>query len=342
VSPTRAEIRRNRWIAAGGVVLVIAIVAVVIALVADGDGSDDAKEAVPTAPLTGLPDPDGVANGRAAITVKVNNTADNTQAGVDQADVVYEEVVEGQYTRLAAIFNSHAPDKVGPVRSVRRTDASIVWPIGGVFVFSGGAQASLDAINEAPVIQLDETRAGSMMFRDDSAVAPFNLWARVNQMFANEKDAEPVPPPALFTYRADGAPLVGTPVTSVRVGFNAGFDVTWSWNTDQRVWTRTVGSMAASPTQGNGTTVAPKNVIVMKVNYAGGVGVEGSEAELTGSGDALVFTAGREIQARWERADEEDVATFVDADGNEIALTPGQTWVQLADVSYAVDVTAAS
>jgi hypothetical protein len=335
---------RKHWTWAGLGAAAVLVAIVVIVLVGGGDGgSDEAKpEEVPTAPLTGLPDPDGVADGRPAITVKVNNTNANVQAGIDRADVVYEEVVEGSYTRLAAIFNSHAPDKVGPVRSVRRTDASIVWPIGGVFVFSGGAQASLDSINEAPVVQLDETRAGSMMFRDDSAEAPYNLWAHVDQMFTAETDAEPVPPPALFTYRAADAPLVGTPVTSVRVGFDAGFDVTWTWDTEQRVWKRTTGSMAASPTQGDGAEIAPQNVVVLKVNYAGGAGVEGSEAELTGSGDALVFTAGREIQGRWERAEKEDVTTLVDADGNEIELTPGRTWVDLPDVSYSVDVTPAS
>jgi hypothetical protein len=123
------------------------------------------------------------------------------------------------------------------------------------------------------------------------------------------------------------------------VGFQAGFDVTWTWNTDRRVWERTVGSAAASPTQGDGKTVAPQNVVVLKVDYAGGAGVEGSEAELTGSGDAMVFTSGREIQGRWERAGNDDVTTLVDAGGDEIQLTPGQTWVELPDVSYAVDVT---
>jgi hypothetical protein len=331
---------RKQWTWVGIGIAVVAVAIVAIVLIAGG--SDDSTPAVQTAPLTGLPDPNGVANGRSAITVKVNNTNANTQAGVDRADVVYEEVVEGQYTRLAAIFNSHAPDKVGPVRSVRRTDASIVWPIGGVFVFSGGAQASLDAINEAPVIQLDETRAGSMMFRDDSAEAPYNLWAHVDQMYRAEKDAKPVPPPSLFTYRPDDAPPVGTPVTSVRVGFQAGFDVTWTWNKEKHVWERTTGSMAASPTQGDGKSVAPQNVVVLKVNYAGGVGVEGSEAELTGRGDALVFTAGREIRGRWERDTKEDVTKLVDGEGNEIQLTPGPTWVELPDVAYSVDVTPAS
>jgi hypothetical protein len=338
---------RKHWTWVGLGVAAVAVAVVVVVLVTGGGDSDQPPPEVQTAPLTGLPDPDGVANGRPAITVKVNNTNHNAQAGVDQADVVYEEVVEEGYTRLAVIFNSQAPDKVGPVRSVRLTDASIVWPIGGVFVFSGGAQASLDSIDAAPVVQLDETRAGAMMFRDDSAVAPYNLWARVDEMFADENDAEPVPPPALFTYRdtdaeESDAPLPGTPVTSVRVGFEAGFDVTWSWDSEQRAWVRSAGAMAASPTDADGAPLTAENVVVLKVNYVGGVGNEGSEAELTGGGDALVYTAGREIRGRWERVDEEDVTTLVDTEGNEIALTPGQTWVELPDLTYSIDATPAS
>src|ERR1019366_7542679 len=71
----------------------------------------------PTAPLTGLPDPSGLSVKRPALTVKIENTPQALpQWGIDQADVVYEEIVNGGITRLAAIFNSHAPAKVGPVR----------------------------------------------------------------------------------------------------------------------------------------------------------------------------------------------------------------------------------
>ena len=91
-------------------------------------------EAAPTAPLTGLPDKSGESFTAARGHGEDQQHRRGQAVGVDQADVVYEEVVEGGITRLAAIFNSHAPDRVGPVRSVRRTDQSIVWPIGGVFV----------------------------------------------------------------------------------------------------------------------------------------------------------------------------------------------------------------
>src|ERR1035437_7049291 len=77
----------------------------------------------PTAPLTGFVDPSGTALQRPALTVKVENTPQALpQWGIDKADVVYEEIVNGGITRLAAIFNSEAPAKVGPVRSVRPTD----------------------------------------------------------------------------------------------------------------------------------------------------------------------------------------------------------------------------
>ena len=72
------------------------------------------KPAPPIAPLTGVADPGGASLKRCAVTVKIDNTlAGHPKYGVEPADVVYEEVVEGGITRLAAIFNSHAPDRVG-------------------------------------------------------------------------------------------------------------------------------------------------------------------------------------------------------------------------------------
>ena len=69
----------------------------------------------------------------------------------------------------------------------------------------------------------------------------------------------------------------------------------------------------------------------MFVQYAGGAGVE-AEAELTGTGKAWVFTGGKEIKGTWSRPDKEKPAKLTNAKGDEITLTPGQTWVELPDV----------
>jgi hypothetical protein len=333
--------------------VVVALVAAV-ALAGCGGGKHNAKSGAhaqqakkkspPTAPLTGLPDTTG-ARQRCAITVKIDNTqAGQPKYGIEQADVVYEEVVEGGYTRLAAVFNSHTPDRVGSVRSVRKTDQSVVWPIGGVFVYSGGAQYAIDSINTAPVKQLDETRAGTLMFRDppDPGAAPYNLWAHVDQMFTAEKDVPLVPPPALFTYRDPKDDVAAPTLGSVHVGFAAGFDVTWTWDPQKQVWVRTTHSPAAPDVDEAGVRISAANVVVLFVHYKGGVGVEGSEAQLTGSGNALVFVNGAEVKATWTRPDKDHPAKLTDTNGNEIGLTPGKTWVELPDVSYDVSVTPAS
>ena len=287
------------------------------------------------APLTGLPDKSGASFKRPAVTVKINNLEGKDQSGVDKADVVYEEVVEGGITRLAAVFNSQAPDRVGPVRSVRKTDHSIVWPIGGIFAYSGGAAYAVDSINTAPVTQLDESRAGSMMFRDGSnGGAPYNLWAHVDQMF-KVKDAKPIPPPALFKYRAPGARASGVPALAMTVGFNSGYAASYTWDKKTGTWLRS--RFGAPDAEADGTRLAPKNVVVMFVQYTGGDsnGLQ-AEAQLTGTGDAWVFTAGKLIKGHWTRPDIAKPAKLTNAGGAEIRLTPGQTWVELPDASYPV------
>jgi hypothetical protein len=329
--------------------LVVAL-AVVVALAACGGGEKAVKKAAaappttvkpkvpPVAPLTGLPDPTGAALKRCAVTVKIDNTqAGHSKYAIDQADVVYEEVVEDGITRLAAIFNSQAPDRVGPVRSVRKTDQSLVWPIGGVFVYSGGAPYAIASINTAPVVQLDETRAGQLMFRDHSRRAPWNLYAHLDFMYS--RCGTPVPPPALFMYRGAHAAVGGVPASSARVGFLGApsFAVTWTWDAPSGTWKRSI--FGGPEVVASGAPLAPKNVVVMFVSYVGGDPTYhsiGAEAVLTGHGKALVYTGGKEIAGTWSRPDKKQPAQLLDVAGKVIELTPGQTWVELPDTTYSV------
>jgi hypothetical protein len=297
-----------------------------------------AKPAPVVAPLSGVAD-GGIGRARCAVTVKVDNTQhDGLKWGVDSADVVYEEVVEGGITRLAAIFNSHAPDRVGPVRSVRKTDQSLVWPLGGIFAYSGGAPYAIASINTAPVKQLDEDRAGLMMFRDHSRYAPYNLFAHVDQMFG--ACGKPIPPQPLFTYRKAHTAVGGVPVATVHVGFLNGFATDWQWSASTGTWRRSL--FGRPELTAIGLPLAPQNLLVMFAHYVGGdpnAANEGAEAELTGSGRLLVFTAGHEITGTWSRPDKNKPARLLNAAGHVIPLTPGQTWVEIPDTSYTVTTT---
>ncbi|HKA03850.1 MAG TPA: DUF3048 domain-containing protein, partial [Acidimicrobiales bacterium] len=104
--------------------------------------------AVPVAPEVGLPDPTGESLTRPALWVKIENTPEaRPQSGLDQADVVYEQVTEAGITRFITLFNSEVPDVVGPIRSTRAMDSDVVSPLGGVFAYSGGIPQSVNLIS---------------------------------------------------------------------------------------------------------------------------------------------------------------------------------------------------
>jgi hypothetical protein len=346
--PAAIPLWKQRRYQVGAGVLAAVLLVGGVALAVSGGGDDDVAStttrasttstteaptttttfAGPFAPLTGIPDPAGETQGRAAVTVKIDNTLNSgPKRGVDQADVVYEEVVEGGITRLAAVFHSRVPSDIGPIRSVRLTDQAIVRPIGGVFVYSGGAQYAEDSIATGPVLRIDESAANGAMYRDDSRSRPYNLFGRGPDLFAFGGD--PKPPPALFEYGKGRGPARGTPITSAFVGFEAGFEVTWTWHAPSQRWHRTF--LGEQELVDGGAPIAPTNVVVQLVEYTGG---RTPEAQLTGEGDVWVLTGGTAIQGRWQRPDPAQPGRLVDLAGRPIRLIPGQTWVELAEIGY--------
>ena len=298
---------------------------------------------VPIAPLTGLPDPSGESQTRPSLAVKVENTVEaRPQAGLDQADVVYEEEVEGNITRFVAIFNSTAPETIGPVRSVRLQDPDIVWPIHGIFAYSGGAADPVAAINAAPVHAVDNSAAVANgvngMERDAPGQpprqSPHNLYGHGPALFSLGGD--PKPPPPLFQYSVKGVPPppdadLGEPVDSMRIGWQGEFDASYNWDAASGTWKRFQHGNPHLVVGGD--QIAPTNVVVQFTQYDGV-----SNGQTIGEGDAWIFTDGRVRKGRWVRPDREQPAHYVDASGLPILLRPGRTWVELLPANYAVDV----
>ena len=285
--------------------------------------------AIPRAPLTGLPDPSGVGLARPSLSVKIENTPEaRPQSGLDLADIVYEEVVEGGITRFWAIFNSAAPETVGPIRSVRAMDPLIVSSFGGVVAYSGGATVNVQALRAAPVTWVDEANAADSFFRERSRPAPHNLYGRTALLW--QRGGQPVPPTPHFSYLSEGAAFAGEPIAQFRLGFRMGYDVTYVWDGALGGWRRIQGvapfvSTSLAP-------IAPTNVVVQFVPY-----FNDGEGALIGEGDAWIFSAGQLVRGRWSKPNAIEPTHFVDGFGIPIPLTPGRTWVELFPTGQSVD-----
>ena len=325
--------------------LFAAAVVLAVALAACGGGGGDdktekkakpkpKKEEVLIAPLTGLPDVDGTAQTRSALTVKIDNLNGEgvrPQTGLDKADIVYEEVTEGGITRFASIFQSQVPEEVGPIRSVRAIDPDLVAVIGGVFAFSGGAGPNVEKIKAAPVNAVDEDAAGDAMFRNQAKRAPHNLYGRPQALF--DKGGQPVPPPPLFEYLAENEVFAGEAVTSFRVGFGPGYAPNYTYDATSRTWKRDIDGVPF--TMADLTQVAPTNVIVQFTQYTGG-----GEADVSGEGVAWIFSDGKLIRGTWRRTSRDEVIQYFDAAGAPVKLLPGSTWVELLPNLSPVDLVA--
>lgn len=276
------------------------------------------------APLTGLPtDPALVA--RPALVVKIDNSPlARPQAGLIEADLVYEEIVEGGTTRFAAVLHStDAP--VGPVRSFRSTDIGFLAPLGEPLLSWSGANAVFaELLRRQAVVDRGTSRA--QYWRDRTRRSPHDL---MSDTVALRGETAGAAPPPHFVFRTGDDVVGGTAREAVdlRIGNAA---ISWRWNGVQ--WERWTGSTPHATTIG--PVVTADNVILQRVEYvpSGLVDSEGAvvpEAKLVGTGAATILTAGTAVEAIWTRPTLRSVTTFTDVAGEHVALTPGRTWVLL-------------
>jgi hypothetical protein len=268
--------------------------------------------------------------------VKIDNAPKaRPQSGLAQADIVIEEKVEDGVTRFFAIFQSQDSNPVGPVRSARTTDISLVTPLNRpLFAYSGTNATFQQLVNKAPLVDVGYNAVSAEYRRDGKRPAPYNLFSDTAALFKHAP-AGAAPPPPQFTYRAATTPSAGTPVTHLHIEFKGAHVTTlvdYQWDAAAGVWRRSQDGgphMDAANIQ-----VAPKNVVVEFVEYVDTGQRDQSktvvpEGKVIGGGDAWVLTDGKLITGKWSKPDPAAVTAYTDAAGNPIPLTPGQTWVEL-------------
>ena len=142
-----------------------------------------ATEITPFWSLTGLPGPED-AQIQPIVVVKIeNDPIVRPQTGLDRADLIFEELVEGGMTRFAVVYQSDLPDEVGPVRSVRHVDVAIAEPIADAFVFSGGAKRTMKFVKRKIPTTISVVNEGAPgMYRKSDIPAPHNIFLKMAEV----------------------------------------------------------------------------------------------------------------------------------------------------------------
>lgn len=279
-------------------------------------------------PLTGEPASDETTLSRPAMVVKIDNhPAAHPQAGINQADIIFEENVE-KLTRFAAVFQSQGSDPVGPIRSGRFQDINLLGSLNKpLFVWSGGNPQVSAAIRKSDLVDLSYTIANKDggFARDSTRKAPHDLFAETSKLWTLAPDGSG-PPPAQFAYRgtSDAMPTTAKKVDGVKVSMD-GVKVYWLWNAKNSTFDRFESDKPHVDVDDVQLNV--RNVVVLEVEYTKSYS---PTSKTLGGGKVTVFTNGAAIIGTWTRETRYVPFTLKDSSGAVIKMTPGRTFVEVA------------
>lgn len=311
------------------------------ATVTVGPSVDADKSAVPEPevplvwPLTGVAVEEAV--NQPAIVVKVENTsAARPQSGLEDADVVWETIVEFEVSRFVAVYHSKTPKEVGPVRSARPVDLRITKPMKPLFVFSGAQKRMVSRIADSNVQAISHDAGAAGLSRSSARRAPHNVYANLETILGNADKSHQDSPEQQFAFAPEAAEATavtaGADTKGISLNLSSAARPAWAWDGKADKWLRSEGSAKAMTAAGK--QLAATNVVVIEAEQAdSGLKAQGGamvpDTMIKGTGKALVATGGKTFEATWSKETMGSPLKLVDANGQPVTLAPGNTWVEL-------------
>ncbi len=287
-------------------------------------------------PINGLIVDDPALIGRRVLAVKMDNHPNaRPQSGIDQADMVIELMVEG-VTRFLTVWHQSDSDYLGPMRSGRPTDPTLLQAFTEPTFAVSGAQSWVRSVIRSKGIHLTgEVRPAT--FRISGRFAPHNLYVNTD-LLREHADSLGYPdlPPEGPVWDFGPMPLGADTASSVRIYFSGSL-VSWTWDEAAGVWLRELGGAPSNwrnQDEEEGQIGFPVLVALYVEQYtayppSGFSGTALPSSRTTGSGTVFVFADGKVVEGTWEREAETDWFTLTDDNGEIIMVPPGQVWVSL-------------
>lgn len=265
-----------------------------------------------------------------------NHPSARWQAGISQAEIVYECEVENPYTRYLCVFLAHEPELVGPVRSARPYLIYYALENDGIFVHVGGSQ---DAFNEAynnSVADIDGLYSGAMWrYYDTDKYAPHNMYTTLKSIRDESerlgyKTSGEFEPYMFNEHDEELSCLNKYNAQEINITYNKQNTTDYSYNKDEKLYYRFKDDEKHID-ELNDEQLTTKNIIVINTSKR----VLDNEGRLflgtVGSGDGIYITNGEAVNIRWEKLSKKERTMFYIED-EKLCLNPGNTWIQV--VSY--------
>lgn len=292
-------------------------------------------------PLTGLGGLAESAQGKRPVAVVVENHPDaRPQWGLCTPDIVMEGLAEGGITRMLWLYQdiSTAP-KVGPNRSARHNYVEFAAGLDAIYVHFGGSYAAYNLFaNDKSIDHIDGSKGENKYFSRDksrnvaSEHTAYTTGERLAQCIADKGIRTDIKPEYAhpFTF-AETKRTPSNACSKVKLVFSSSYKHTFEYNSDDGLYYNYMNSNKMN--DADGKQMAVNNVIVIYCNvtkYNGDAKLV--EWNLT-SGEGIYVSNGGYETIKWEKGKTHDMLKLYDAQGNELLLNTGKTYIGFVPTS---------
>jgi len=301
-------------------------------------------------PLTGEIYEDPTVIDRRPIAIKISNYPPlvRPQAGLNNADLVFEHYAEGGSTRFTAVYYGKDAHTVGSVRSARIIDFEIPVMYDAAFAFSGAAGPNEERMSKVDWFDrvISPAYGHQGMYRAQPEDPDIDFW---HTMFTDtyrlrevlqERGLDVAPQFQNGMIFSETPPEGGTQAEQVEIGYSGSY-VTWWYDSGTGRYYRWNDGERHNDANTD-QQINTKNVVVISARHVDtwipetevGQGAKSIEIQIWGEGPASIFRDGRRFEGLWHRDEPNDMLTFTDLDGNPLPLGQGNTWFELVPLGF--------
>jgi hypothetical protein len=314
--------------------------------VVDEVKADEEKEEEPKipdgipSPLSGIYAPEEVINQRVVAVMFDNHPRARWQAGLKDAEIVYEFPVEAPYTRYLGLYLINSPESLGPIRSSRPYFVTKVLEFDAVYVRVGGSEQAKSDIKKLGIADIDGLTSSSKVFwRKPHKKAPNNLYSSMEIIRETQKERGYNLSGEYegFKFYDKDTDIQGYDANIVLINYIQNNTTKYIYDIEKKLYTREKDGELHIDESDN-SIITAKNIIIQEANVRV-IDNEGRlDISLIGEGNGKYITNGVGMDIKWVKKSRESKTYYYDTSNNELLLNPGNTWIQIVDINSSITI----
>lgn len=286
-------------------------------------------EGIPS-PLSGIYAEEEKASRRPVAIMFDNDPKARWQAGLSQAEVVYEFLVEPPYTRYMGIFLLNEPQLIGPVRSARPYFIATLLEYDPLYVRVGGSEQAKADVKKYKVADIDGLYSGVFWrYTKTGKKAPNNLYVSMEGIRKEQRRLkyDETGDYKGFTFNDIDYNIEGKEANEVLIKYYTNNTTKYEYDEENKVYKRYKDGKLHIDEIDNEVIVA-KNVFILEAKTKIIDELGRMDIQVVGQGKGYYITNGKCMDITWKKDSVYDKIVFLDEKGNEIKLNRGITWIQ--------------